>query len=153
MADWLDELVGPLWRQYPAGTVPGLPGVALLARFVDGPGGRRVVAGLLLLGDAVTAEQLRRVPIAALENGANLGSSLHQALKRLRPLRRGQLNREQFAGLVAEHYAVWARHVPHPVAGMADMWHVNPATVHGWVREARLRGLLPPARRGKGSTS
>jgi hypothetical protein len=56
---------------------------------------------------------------------------------------------EQISELVAQHYKTWARGVPHPAAAMAAEANAKLATVHTWIREARLRGYLPPAQRGK----
>lgn len=114
--------------------------------------GRPVVAALVLLGQGITAEDLRRVPIMELENSAALTHEKghREALAELPPLRRSpDVPAEDFASRVAEHYRQWAALVPNPVAAMADEWQVKRPTMHGWVREARLRGFLPEARRGK----
>jgi hypothetical protein len=111
-----------------------------------------VLAGVLLLSDAITGEMLRKVPVAALENSRNLteAGGRPPEVDELHPLRDAdRSDPESFSRLVAEHYRAWARVVPHPVAAMARDAEVKPPTVHTWVREARLRGLLPPARRGK----
>jgi hypothetical protein len=70
-------------------------------------------------------------------------------LAALPPLERGSLSALEFSEVVADHYKVWARYVPTPAAGMGKRWGVKSATVHSWIREARLRGLLPEAERGK----
>jgi hypothetical protein len=115
---------------------------------------------VMLLGGAITADLLRKVPVAALENSQNLGDvfserydQIHAELAKLPALERGKLDAEDFSRLVAEHYKTWARHVPHPALEMAVRWGVKSPTMHTWIREARLRGFLPPARRGKGPTS
>jgi hypothetical protein len=36
---------------------------------------------------------------------------------------------------------------------MADVFHVAPQTVRGWLVECRKRGLLPPAQPGKAGTT
>lgn len=155
LARKLDEEIGPSWAGWHYGTIKGLD-AALFARFVENDAGRQVLAGVMLLGDAITAEQLRKVPVAALENSRNLSheglpayEQMRAELAKLPPLERGDLSGEEFSQLVAEHFKLWARHVPHPAAAMADAWKVKPPTVHTWIREARLRGFLPPARRGK----
>ena len=70
-------------------------------------------------------------------------------LAKLPPLRRGDLSAVEFSALVASHYKIWARYVAKPAAAMANEWDVNGNTVHGWIGDARLRGLLPEAERGK----
>jgi hypothetical protein len=37
----------------------------------------------------------------------------------------------------------------HPAKAMAEHSHVPVSTVRGWIREARLRGKLPPGTRGR----
>lgn len=155
----LRKLLGGDWIGFhrPGPDEPGspVPGVALWAQRRRSELGRWVLTGLLILGDAITAEQLRRVPVAGLENAANLSADsaytkMREELDRLPPLRRAEgMTPEGFSRLVAEHYKVWARYVPHPAAAMAAEWQVKPSTMHTWIREARLRGLLPPAKRGK----
>lgn len=128
--------------------------LASVVGYSESSSGRLVVSALLLVGDAITAESLRAVRMVALENSANLSNrDARDALSDLRargPLKRtGDMSPEQFSELVAEHYRVWSRFVPHPVAAMAKEAGVKAPTVHSWIRDARLRGLLPPGRRGK----
>jgi hypothetical protein len=128
-----------------------LPGEGMIVRaaFRVTSTGRLVVSGLLIGGDVLTADMLRRVPIAQLEEMVNSEDyNPLEAIEALPPLRRGD-DPVEFSKLVAEHYKAWARAVPNPVAKMADRAGVKLPTVHGWIREARLRGLLPPAKRGK----
>jgi hypothetical protein len=149
----LGELLGGEWAGYYRGQI--LPGSALWARFTKSESGRQVLSGLLLLGDAITGEQLRKVPVAVMENSQNLTEAywkgeLREDLAKLPPLQRqSDMSAEDFSRLVAEHYRAWAKAVPSPAAAIAAEWGVKPPTVHSWIREARLRGFLPPARRGK----
>lgn len=146
------------------GTLSALPEAAVWAGFRTGENGRQVLAGIVIMGDAITADMLHSVPIAAMENGRNLGRRLvdnedlariandvvREELAKLTPLQQADRSDPvEFSRLVAEHYKVWDRAVPHPVAAMAAEAKVKAPTVHTWVREARLRGFLPPARRGK----
>jgi hypothetical protein len=127
-------------------------GADLYAGFTRSPSGRLVLSGLVVLGGAITADMLRKVPVAALENSENIThqQSVREDVDRLPPLNRAEAtSAEDFSRLVAEHYRSWARVVPHPAAAMAADAGVKLPTVHSWVREARLRGYLPPARRGK----
>lgn len=152
MAKRLDEEVGPRWIGWHLGDVKAVPGAALFARFTESETGRQVLSGVMLLGAAITADMLRKVPVSALENSTNLtrtDKQLKTELAKLPPLARGNLAPEEFSKLVAEHYKVWARAVPHPAAAMAAQAEVKPPTMHTWIREARLRGFLPPAKRGK----
>lgn len=150
----LTEQFGGDWTCWSAEN-SGVPGVELCAQYRQTDSGRWVVSGLLLRGDALTADQLRRVPMAALENSQNLSDS--DAIDRVRAdlqgvpeLRRADgMGPEDFSRLVAEHYTVWARYVRHPADAIAAEYGVKPPTVHTWIREARLRGFLPPAQRGK----
>lgn len=150
---WLNERIGPSWVGFTAPN-SGVPGVAVFAQFGTNREGRKILTGLLLLSDALTAEQVRKVPVSALENSTNLTeggayTTMRAELEKLPPLRRDDMTPEDFSQLVAEHFKVWARYVPHPAAAMAAEWDVKAPTVHTWIREARLRGQLPPARRGK----
>jgi hypothetical protein len=151
----LAEKIGGDWRGHHTGTIKALPDLAVLVRVGENAAGRRVLTGLVLLGDAITADQLRKVPVSAIENSANLSvddayDKMRTELAKLPPLERSaDTDPEEFSRLVAEHFKVWARYVPHPAAAMAAEWKVKAPTVHTWIREARLRGLLPAARRRK----
>lgn len=126
--------------------VPGFPG--LVVRLAPNTQGRMVVAGLRLEAEAVTAEMLRKVPLARIENEANAGRHHDDGLP---PLRRAPgMSAEAFSRLVASHYQAAAQKWPNPVRVLAGRWGAKDATVHTWVRESRLRGFLPPARRRKG---
>jgi hypothetical protein len=150
----LGQLVGGEWAGWHRGHLGGLD-VAVFARYSESDSGRQVLSGLLLLGDNIRGETLRKVPITVMENARNLTESyssgtLKEALDKLPPLRREPgMTAEQFSKLVAEHYKAWANEVPSPAAAIAAEWGLKPPTVHSWIREARLRGFLPPARRGR----
>lgn len=141
---------------YSGHLIPG-EAVAGWAQFTEDDSGRRVLSGLLLLADdAITADLLRKVPVAALENSISLTNrqareQLGEELKALPKLERVPgMAPEDFSGVVAAHYRAWAKAVPNPAAAMAAEASVKPPTMHTWIREARLRGLLPPAKRRKG---
>lgn len=149
---WLDRRIGPRWMGWHAEN-SGVPETALYAQFKKNEAGRQVLAGLLLLGDALTADRLRTVPVKELENSANLSGSqaFREAVEALPPLERAPgMSSEAFSKLIADHYTTWAQFVPHPADSIAAEWKVKVPTVHTWIREARLRGFLPPAQRGKG---
>jgi hypothetical protein len=126
-------------------------GVTARAAFRRTPAGRYVLAGLLIGGEALTADMLRQVPVARLEELVNFeGREVFEEIDALPRLRRESgTDPEEFSRLVVRHYRLWAKVVPNPATRMAVRAGVNVSTVHSWIREARLRGLLPPAKRGK----
>jgi hypothetical protein len=140
---------GDTWRTWDKGVA--VPGAELYAGYTKTDTGRLVLSGLVLLGDALTADNIHKVPITALENSVNIShDTVRQEVDQLPPLTRTpELSPEDFSRLVAEHYRTWARSVPHPAAAMAADAGAKLPTVHTWIREARLRGFLPPAKRGK----
>ncbi|MGW5272744.1 hypothetical protein ACWEQP_09195 [Streptomyces sp. NPDC004044] len=144
----LTSAFGGMWRAWVSDKAPFKRAAA---QFVEGKDGRLVMSGLLVLDDAITTDRLKAVPVRALENSWNLTKNVdaREEIRELPKLERDARSPEEFAQLVAEHYRAWAAIVPHPVAAMAADAGVKPPTVHSWVREARLRGLLPPAKRGK----
>src|SRR5690348_13444097 len=137
----LTEWFGGTWRALDYGVQ--LPGLALCARYDRSEAGRWVLTGLVLLGDdgeVLTADRLRTVPLAALENSMNLSSDAAEAgldeIKKLPALRRQPgMTPEDFSRLVAQHYRAWAALVPHPASAMAAEHGVKLPTVHTWIRE------------------
>lgn len=146
--DALTSAFGGRWASWVSDKAPFKRAAA---QFTEGKDGRLVMSGLLVLDDAITTDRLKSVPVRALENSWNLtrNADAREGIRDLPKLARGGYAPEEFAELVARHYKAWAAIVPHPVAAMAADAGVKPPTVHGWVREARLRGFLPPASRGK----
>lgn len=145
----LTSVFGGMWRSWRSEKAPFKRAAA---KFTEGKDGRLVMSGLLVLDEVITTDRLKSVPVRTLENSWNLTRSVdaREEIRDLPKLERGGRPPEEFAQLVAEHYKAWAAIVPHPVAAMAADAGVKAPTVHGWVREARLRGFLPPAQRGKG---
>jgi hypothetical protein len=141
-----DLFGGDLWRSH-----PGPSGTDLYARYTRTAAGRLVLSGLVLLGDVVTTDVMRKVPVVELENSVNLSrDDVTKEVRQLPTLERTPgMSPEQISELVAQHYKTWARGVPHPAAAMAAEYGVKVPTIHAWIREARLRGYLPPAQRGK----
>lgn len=140
----LSERFGGSWTAWRSEKAPFERAAAQLTR---GPSGRLIVSGLLILDPAITTDRLKSVPIRAIEDDANRSESTKAT--KLPPLTREGRSPEEFAQLVADHYRAHAAVVANPVAAMAAAAGVKPPTVHTWVREARLRGLLPPASRRK----
>ncbi|MFA1549767.1 hypothetical protein [Actinomadura chokoriensis] len=113
---------------------------------------RPAVTGLCLTG-AVTAEALRSIPMGRLEN---LPAALQQAktsdefFAELVPLRRVKGEEpDEFADRVALYYRMFAATTDKPTKAIAEHADVPLGTVRSWIREARLRGKLPPGTRGK----
>lgn len=154
---WLNERFGPRWLGWYAED-SGVRDTALFAQMKQNEAGRWMLTGLLLLGESLTADKLRTVPVTALENSSNLSATqeFRAAVDALPPLKRtAEMSPEDFSRLVAEHYNTWARFVPHPAAAIAAEWDAKVPTVHTWIREARLRGFLPAGttREGHGAVS
>jgi hypothetical protein len=127
-----------------------MAGATAHAAFRRTSAGRLVLSGLLIGGEAITADMLRQVSVAGLEKLANSETlEVLREIEALPPLKRTSGAPEDFSRLVAQHYTLWAKVVPNPAANMADRAGSKVSTVHSWIREARLRGLLPPAKRGK----
>lgn len=129
------------------------PGTALFLSYAEDESGRQILDGLLFLRDGITAESLRKIPVAALERKHNVdkvSAQLDEVLSKLPPLARTPgMTPEDFSGLVASHYKAWARVAANPASIMAELAGVPSPTMHTWIREARLRGFLPPASRKK----
>jgi len=147
MAGQFSDLDGQWgYASWPANEARDELGAGLGVLFRRNESGRLVVAGVVLLGEAITAADLRLVPLAAIESSRNLSAGVAN----LPPLRRDPgMTPEAFSQLVAEHYRAWAAVTPRPAAAMAKENGLKLPTIHGWVREARLRGLLPAGNRSK----
>lgn len=83
----------------------------------------------------------------------NLGQvfepTVTQRRPRLRiPVPKGQKRPDDFFGRVAAAYSYLAGHTRRPATELAARNDVPVTTVHGWIKEARRRGLLGPGRRG-----
>lgn len=63
--------------------------------------------------------------------------------------RPGTEDSEVFYARVARAYGDYATETTAPAKAMAAEAGVPVTTVHRWIREARRRGLLPPARKGR----
>lgn len=116
------------------------------------PGARPTVAGLCLHGERVTREILRSIPVARLENlrGSLDGPQRTRTPADMPPLERHRDDDpEEFSERVAEYYIAFAAQSSKPTKDMAEHSQVPLPTLRGWIREARLRGKLPPGRRGK----
>ncbi|MER6252325.1 hypothetical protein ABT224_13295 [Streptomyces sp. NPDC001584] len=115
--------------------------------------GSPYLSGICLADRPITSDLLRSIPVGRLENLARAknGGALDEGFSEdLEPLKRqaGQ-SPEDFAERVAWYYENFARLSSKPAKLISDHSGVPLPTVHGWIREARLRGKLPPGRRGK----
>lgn len=152
----LTKIYPGTWRSWDSGAV--LPHHEVSMRFTETSTGRTVLSGLVIIGESITADDLRALQVRHAENTHNLSNTTRRAeLERLRdalpPLvREPDTTPEQFSRLVAAHYRAWAALVPHPAQAIAKEYGINVPTVHTWVREARLRGMLPPGDRRKRAT-
>lgn len=61
----------------------------------------------------------------------------------------GRPKPDQFYAAVAERFAYLATVSNKPATDLAEANDVEPKTVHGWVKEARRRGFLPPGERSR----
>ena len=152
-AGLLSEAFGGDWTRWESGPA-GIPGGVMWTQVGANADDRMVLTGLVVVGPGLTAESLRRIPVSVIEQAmaekaAGSERQMNDELGKLRPLERGSLSAPEFSQVVADHYRVWARYVATPAAGMSERWGVKSATMHGWIREARLRGLLPEVGRGK----
>ncbi|GAB7053211.1 hypothetical protein [Catenuloplanes indicus] len=147
IAEQLKAQFGGAWTQWP-GDDAGIPGATLWTQHQPDEHGRPVITGMLLLTDRVTTDALRKIPASALEDAlAGVGTSKQaEDLAALPPLERGSLSKGEFLTLVAEHFKTWSRYSPKPSRDMARASGHPENTIYSWIREARLAGLLPPAR-------
>lgn len=106
--------------------------------------GRWAVTTVILSASCVTGTMLRSVSPATLE--ARRNAVPHADVPRRTLSRPG--TDPAFYSHVATAYRQYAE-TGAPAKTIADEAGVPVTTAHRWVREARQRGFLPPARRGK----
>jgi hypothetical protein len=106
--------------------------------------GRPTVVELNLSGRAVTAEDLRKIPIGRMEQQAATSGN-RQPLHAREP---GESS-DDFSVRVSEAFKAVAATTRWPAGILAKEAGVTVGTAHNWIREARIRGLLPPAERRK----
>jgi len=132
--------------------VQGINGTDVYVHFTQVEDGRNVVNGLMMLGDRVSPEQLRDVPLAQVEHLANAPADVdaEEFIQGLQPLqRRNGEPPEEFAKRVAWYYRIFAATSRSPAKAIAEKSNVPVKTVHWWIQEARRLGALPPGRHGK----
>lgn len=118
------------------------PGVQVHATVVCGDGKSPIVTRVVINAEqaGITADDVRAVHLRAITERAEVPPDLLPLVKR------AGMSSKEFSGLVAQHYRAWAALTRNPVAAMAKRYKISPRTLATWVREARLRGLLPPAK-------
>ncbi|SDJ94175.1 hypothetical protein [Nonomuraea jiangxiensis] len=128
------------------------PDVQVYVRWQVRDGSYRL-SGLCVIGEDVTTDVMRSIPVGRLANLPGLiatGMPREQFLRELAPLaRRKEEDPDEFSQRVAWYYRAFSALSPRPAKDIADHSHVPVATVRGWIREARLRGKLPPGKKGK----
>ncbi len=147
-ADPLWDRLGTDWRAFDH--IAGGARVYVHGRRLTERGNRFIIDGLCISALPITADLLRAIPVGRLEALAD-SSRPDEAvdLASMEPLRRERgEDGDAFADRVAEWYRAVEGFTPHPAKVIAQYSDVPVTTVHGWIREARLRGKLPPGRRG-----
>lgn len=144
------SLVGAGWLEWLED-----PGAGRVRVRVAERDGRFHVVDLHVSGE-LSAQRLRSVPLGRIEAAANAllhgGRATPPVPAAIDPaLRRGAGRGygEGFYVAVAEAYQTLSHGTSRPVALLAEANEVPVTTAQRWVREARLRGLLPPGRPGK----
>lgn len=131
------------------------PGTRLYVRWEGEEGERPRVTGFCVAGPEITTDIIRKVPVTRLENlrqwaTERMDSLAANSFENLEPLRRSKnLTPEQFAEQVAWHYKMFAAYSSSPTKDLAEHSGVPLSTMRSWIREARLRGKLPPGTPGK----
>lgn len=143
--DKLNRLTGRSW-----GAIDGAaPGVRVYATWDEMDDGRMYVTGLHVAGGPINSDLLRAIPIGRLEAAPREVAA--SKAQQLGPLPRPDSfdDPDEHARMVAAHYRQYAQASNRPAVLMAEKSGVPVATVRRWIHEARLRGHLPPGRRGK----
>lgn len=128
-----------------------IPNATIYAKWTEAEDGRIYLSGLCLPHLPITADLLRSVPVGRLENLPRADNpSSRVAVEELPTLRRNQgEDPSAFAERVAKYYRAFSQLSSKPAKLISEHSEVPLPTVHGWIREARLRGKLPPGRKGK----
>lgn len=128
------------------------PDARIYVRWREVEGERSQVTGLCIAGEKITAEVLRSIPISRLEllSPTLIAEIERGALSEPEPLaRREGEPPDDFSKRVARQYRRFAAASSKPTKDLAEHAGVPLPTMRSWIREARLRGYLPPGTRGK----
>lgn len=120
------------------------------AHFAADDADRWVVDRLVVRAARISSDDLRAIPIGELERHLNVGFVRRDGeLVEGEPLRRWKgESAPDFYERVARTYGRYMRVSRSPAAEIAKASGVPVRTVHGWIREARKIGALPPGRQG-----
>ena len=122
-------------------------GVKVVAHVEIGVGGQAVLRHLEISGEHITTNTVRRLPIARIE--ALAASCADQSdLETFNGRRPGESSAE-LSRRVAMAYLAAVTITSKPANELAERAGVPVGTVRGWIREARLRGLLPDGQPGR----
>jgi hypothetical protein len=145
--DPLWDSLGDDWQAVD-GLHPLTPRLYIRWNVVDGQ--RPEVTGICVAGGKITTEMLRAVPISRMENLRSLVDDGRPADEFAEPLaRRAGESAAEFSERVARYYRVFAAFSSSPTKDLAEHSGVPLPTMRTWIREARLRGSLPPGTQGK----
>jgi hypothetical protein len=138
-------------RVWPTGLPDSTTNSGIGGVFTEDRHGRLTLSALFLVGSAITTQDLREIKVGDLERAANEErdgthrqpehAELDETLRASDPA--------LFSERLAAVYLAYARSNQNAVAALAQDTGLDPRKVHSWVREARLRGLLPPSSRTK----
>ncbi len=102
--------------------------------------------------NGVTAAVLRSVPVGRIFAAVNSVEAEESADNYLVPGAKAKGRKgkpEGFYERVSQAYSFASRQTRAPAARIAEANDVPTATVHGWISEARRRGLLPSGQNGR----
>lgn len=125
-------------------------GVEAKVQFRPKESGRRVVTGIVITGSPdspITARMLHSLHLGQLEEEAN---AVPPPPPPMAKPDRGRMTPVEFSRCVADHWHYYASFSSKPGKHLAEVFGVPVPTAHNWIREARLRGMIPEAtRRGR----
>lgn len=136
-------------RLIPMRQIEALANSPSLPRESHGHESGRVLVGPLV---ALTARSAGDVSLSELRERAQRvkAAAAKKRARRRKPLRRPDgTNPERFYQQVAAAYSEAVLATSKPAKVLAEEAGVPVGTVHRWIREARRRGYLPPARQGR----
>lgn len=114
--------------------------------------GRFVISELTIIGDSISSDILRHIPIQSIEDETNqeVAKNLDALFWKLPPLDRSEFDDPaKFSEAVSVYIRAAALISNKPVSQICEMFELPGPRVHAWVREARLRGDLPASTRSK----
>jgi hypothetical protein len=123
--------------------------------------GRWTIVEMRIVGakTGVQATHLREVPLGELE--ADIAATMSSTYPRTYPRRYGLVDPFDFAlpervpypaeffSAIADAYRWLSARGMAPGPALSEHFEVPLSTAHGWIKQARRRGLLPPGRKGK----